>query len=54
MKDSKVNNSCSPTTNEAYVKPSIQVYEMEIEGTILADSTGTDPSNFGYDEDGWS
>jgi hypothetical protein len=37
-----------------YVKPTSQVYELEVEGAILqASIQGENPPKMGYDEEGW-
>ena len=41
------------TGKAAYVKPAIEVYEMEVEQCILVDSTPGNPSGYPYG-DGWS
>ncbi len=40
------------TAKQAYIKPTMEVYEIEIEGALLQSSA--DPDGYQYDNDGWS
>ena len=47
------NNEVMDSARSAYVKPAMEVYEMEVEGTIMDAASGS-PNNYDYDQDGWS
>ncbi len=46
------NNEVMDSARSAYVKPTMEVYEMEVEGIIM--NTSGSPNNYDYDQDGWS
>lgn len=46
------NNEVMDSARSTYVKPTMEIYEMEVEGTIM--NTSDSPNNYDYDQNSWS
>ena len=53
MNEIKDTEQSVETGKAAYVKPTMQVYELEVEETVLSGSGSGDPSDYPYGN-GWS